>query len=327
MMKTLMAVGVALMLAACSTAAVPPAHAADVPTVMIAGEDWDKDTFERDNRVFNRVLDTLMSEFHDSSFRVYDERAMSVKMGLGQERKRRTDTEILDIARRFNSPPIDLVLLFQIYPEVKKLQYVTDVRARIRARLVQVQSGRFIDAFEDTKTFSAPVDCDKVCLWENIGGEAKTIARDVSAWMSLKLSKQIYAGAPATAVTAAPATTPAARTQPAAPQPPAGATACPAYTKDYMLVFDGFTPQEITTVEKYLVIFTDYCSHRPVDSGMKLTRFSYESGISDAHLKRNLDRVLFEVFKAEGMVQQRGNEFTIRKMGVVKTRPVQDSGW
>lgn len=339
MRKIMLATGLVAALGACSAVAVPPANAGDVPTVMVFGEDWDKDTFERDNRVFNRVLDSLMSEFHEKGFRVYDERAMTGKAGFAQDRQRRTDTELLDIARRQKSPPIDLALMFQIYPEVKRLSHITDIKTRIRARMVQVRSGRFVDAFEDDKAYEAPVDCSKTCMWETIGKHSKEIARDVGAWMGQKLGNQVYAQAPAAQpVTAAPAAPAEPQAQaaaptnaPAAPPKQAGPSTCPAYTKDYMLVFDGFSPQEVTQAEKYLVIFTGYCSHRPVQSGMNLTKFTYESGISDAHLKRNLDRLLFEVFKGQGMVQMKntenGQEYIVKKMGTPKTRPVQDSGW
>ena len=86
----------ALLLISCAGA--PPSMAIEKPNLLIMGEDADEDSVPRNSRVFRRVLDALTNEIHNEGFDVFDETAVSLD-DFAQGRVRRTDAEIIDIAK------------------------------------------------------------------------------------------------------------------------------------------------------------------------------------------------------------------------------------
>ena len=90
----------------------------DQPNILVMGEDADRDTVARDGRVFKRVLDTLTDAMNDEGFRVYDEIAVTLD-NFTQGRTRRSDAEIIDIARSVRSVAIDVAVIFSIYPTIQ----------------------------------------------------------------------------------------------------------------------------------------------------------------------------------------------------------------
>ena len=72
-MKPLPVLAIMLMATLCITSVSSyPANAADMPNILIMGEDADNDTVPRNSRVFKRVLNGLSNELHNEGFNVYD---------------------------------------------------------------------------------------------------------------------------------------------------------------------------------------------------------------------------------------------------------------
>lgn len=125
----------------------PAAQAAELPYLMIMGEDGDMDAVPRDSRVFRRVLNELSETMNMDGFDVYDETAVTLD-DFAQGRSRRSDAELIDIARAVKRPPIDIIILFEIYASAERLDYTTKVRTRLSGRLLDVHSGRRLGNFE-----------------------------------------------------------------------------------------------------------------------------------------------------------------------------------
>ena len=71
--------------------------------------------------MFNRVLASLMNELHVGGYDVWDE--VAVTGNLAQDRSRRTNEEIISVARLVQRPPpIDVAVSFSIYPSAVKTQ-------------------------------------------------------------------------------------------------------------------------------------------------------------------------------------------------------------
>ena len=173
-----------------SCAAVPGSVSAlEKPNILIMGEDADTDTVPRNGRVFNRVLNALSNQLHDNGFNVYDETAVTLPFAA-QGRVRRTDAEIIDIARSVDRPPIDVVVIFQIYASAEELSYLTKVRTRITGRVLLVTSGQRLGNFEveSPQEWAAPVDCPRECILEFVGANAKILAQDLGNVLVRKIS-------------------------------------------------------------------------------------------------------------------------------------------
>ena len=119
------------------------AYAGEQPNVLVMGEDADPDTVPRNHRVFNRVIEALATELGQLGFQVYDETAVSLDV-TRQGRIRRSDAELITVAKRIQQPPIDVIAVFSIYVNVQENinADIWDLGIRIPGRLLQVQTGR-----------------------------------------------------------------------------------------------------------------------------------------------------------------------------------------
>jgi len=270
-----------------------PSIAGEQPNILIMGEDADVDTIPRNSRVFKRVLDALANELDHEGFNVYDEVAITLD-DFNQGRERRTDAEIIDVARSVKNPPIDVAVIFSIYARAKVTSYTMKIRTRVTGRLLNVRSGKRLGNFEvDMPRDNASTDCTRECILEVVGKNAKILARDLGAVLARKLD---YLS-------------------------PAGGRDSIAGDRDeksglssaYSLVFDGFTPDEINRIEEYIVAFRGYQHHRPVSSSLRHAEYWYETGSKVSRLNRNL-RLMLDLMDIDGRVVYAGNTFSLEKI-------------
>ncbi|RLU01945.1 MAG: hypothetical protein D9N11_11270 [Ketobacter sp.] len=296
----------AALLAVCLLLVSAPLLAGDNPNLLVMGEDADKDTVPRNSRVFKRVLDQLNEEMHNAGFNMYDETAVTLG-DFAQGRNRRTDAEIIDVARSVRRPPIDVAVIFQIYASAKPLDHTTKVKVRISGRMLNVKTGQRLGNFEvDTpQEWNAEPECNRECILEVVGNYSKTIAADLGAVLSEKLAWMVEGSGDETAG--------------------GGDSQLP---MAYNLIFDGFTSEDMLSIEEYLVIFSGYKAHRPVYSSARRSEIWYESTIKSAKLNRNLQRMLTEL-DLKGMVQFAGNTYTVKKIARrnENKKPAADDGW
>jgi hypothetical protein len=262
------------------------------------GEDADTDAVARKNRVFKRVLNALANEMNDEGFNVYDEAATTLDT-FAQDRVRRTDAEVIDIARSVKRPPIDVAVLFTIYASGKKLSYTTKIRTRITGRLLNVKSGKRLGNFEVElpQPDNAPVQCNRECILETVGKNARILGMDLGAVLAKKLD----------------GISPTSSTSSATGDDKAGISSA------YTIVFSGFTPDEITSVEEYIVAFKGYEHHRPVSQSLRTNEYWYETSSKAARLSRNL-RLMLDHVGVEGRVAFSGNNFQVDKITQRKSR-------
>lgn len=304
MKRAILTLASGLFLMSCT--AVPyPAVAAEKPNILVMGEDAEEAgagtqivVVPRDNRAFKQVLEALTRQLNEEGFNIYDERAVTLD-DFKQTRTRRTDAELIDIARSVQRPPIDLAVLFTIYAGAKKGSYVTDVYTRISGRTLNVKTGQKLGSFEVTspKEWKAPHDCARDCLLEVIGKNAKILADDLGAVLARQIAMVVDRGDAASA--------------------PGGGNLPSAYT----LVFSGFTPEDVTSIEEYIVAFGGYKHHRPVRSSLRRAEYWYETSSDSARLNRNM-RLMLDRLGAEGRVtfSSSENTLTVEKIAPRKQR-------
>lgn len=209
-----------------------------------------------------------------------------------QDRSRRTDQELIGIAKSLTRPPIDVIVIFSMYASAEEFSYTKKIHARIEGKLLNVHSGKHIANFEVTSpsNWTVPKDCPRECMLEKVGDKAKVLATDLGAILSLQL-KNWQSGDDHGADTIVESGEPNA----------------------YTLVFNNFCDDAINDVEEHLVSFLGYVRHRPTGTSFCHHEYWYESHIDRARLNRNLRKML-ESLSMHGQVSFEGNIFKVEKI-------------
>lgn len=316
------------------------ALAAQSVNLLIMGEDVDKDTVPRDSRVFSRVLHQMQEVLNTRGFNVKDETAITVGK-FGQGRSRRTDAELIDIAKLV-STPIDVVTIFQIFASAERLPYTTKIRVRVTGRMLQPHSGNAIGHFEvapDDPFLSHP-DCNRECLLEEVGKNAKVLGDQVADVLGKKLDHlkggrggggpppRVSTPSPSGEGQKPPKGAGDHRPVATAPAPVGGGTVeHQGMANTYALTFISFSQQEMMKIEEYLEIFSGYQSYRPTRTQGRQYEYEYVSHIEPEKLRRNLQKTLWEI-KLDGNIDFNGNRYRVEKIEFRQERPGQSrSEW
>lgn len=307
------------------------AKAAEQPNVMVVGEDADEDTVARHSRVFNRVSDAIRTQMMAMGFPTYNETAVTMDI-TNPGRIRRTDAELISVARSITAAPIDVIIPFQIYASSNQDAYSDMKRLRIRivGRMVQVQTGKDLGNFEvavgPKGLRPLPTACNPDCVLEHVGDEAKPIATEVGAILARKLD-ELSPTAPKSAINEpAPikqiAEAPKQATPRTAPPPeatPASAKECVGLQTAYTIVLTGFETEDVDAIEKILVAFYGYQHHRPIRSRTKYSEYWYETCSDRARLERNI-RAMTDQLPGKNRYELSGGQIQIEHIPSVGKR-------
>ncbi len=239
---------------------------------------------------------------------MFDEVAVTLD-DFAQARSRRSDAEVIDIAKSVTRPPIDIVVLFSIFASADELKYTTKVNARITGRLLNTKSGQRLGNFEleSPNNWVAPADCPRECILEVVGKHSRKLAKDLGAVLAIKLDDIVEAGG-ATAADSG------------------GSVTAVDIGDAYTMVFSGFTPEEVMDIEEYLVVFKGYKTHRPAYSGTRHHELWDETTSTSSRLVRNLNKML-EHLAMRGRVMFSGSEFTVTKISARKKRQINQADY
>lgn len=292
----------------------PFAWAEDRPNVLIMAEDADNDSLPRHSRVVNRVLNAMAIQLQDFGFDVYDESVLTLDH-LAYDHVRRDRQALMSIGQSVRHPPIDVVVSFTIYASLQDKGYHNQVNTRISAQMVQVNAGRFLGSFEvnSPKAWTAPVDCDRECVLEVVGGYSKILANDLGSVLAQKLANQFDG----------------IRDQNASSQMNANGTqldlldtdSSVSLAGDYHLVLDNFSPEQVMEIEQYLVVFSGYQGHRPTYSSARRAELWYRSVSKSGRLQRNLQKML-ERLGLHARLTYSGNTFNIEQTVILSRKTV-----
>ncbi len=283
------------------------------PNLLVVGEDADTDTIPRHSRIFDRVLRAIEGELQAYGFAVYDETLLSLDI-TDPERVRRTDAEWYTIASRIQTPPIDAVVSFEIFASTQKANFadITDLRLRIPGRILHVPTHRALANFEVAYNVGdlppLPPNCDRECVLEHVGDQARQVAADVGAVLAARLD-QITPPAPAQEN----------QTSQSENRNDVSQDECSGLSSAFTMQFRGFSPQELTAIEEYLVVFRGYEHHRPMRSGAAQTDYWYETCSDTARLSNNL-RLMSQHLGLTTRIALTGNRIEIDNIGEHQNR-------
>lgn len=268
------------------------AEATDLPRILVVGEDVDTDTIERGTRVFKRVQNGMINAMLNQGFDVKDETVLTYETHT-QGRTRRNDQELIEIAK---DTGIDILVIFSIYPNAHQRTTNLKVTTRIEGRMLSVNDGSRLGNFEfepqREQLLKKPYSRNDII--EGVGKIAKVVGEEVGDYLASRLSNYSKQG----------------------PDGRGGRL------QEWTLVFDGFSLDEMTEMEKILEIFSGYAGHRP-SNGMKTNRhheYWYKSSINSAKLEQNLHKLL-KKFNHQGRIYMSGLKVEIKK----DPKPIQQS--
>ena len=195
----------AMLLVACCV--VPRMAAAlQKPNILIMGAGGEAtraaDVVPCDSRVFKRVRDALSDQLHARDFDVFDEAAITVE-NFRRGGCRRSDAELIDLARSIRRAPIDVVVMLTIYANAQEMSYSAKAHTRIASRLVHAHNGQNFGSFEikSPPDWRISIDCARIrhCLLEKVGDEANVLAKDLGVVLAMKLADATVAAGTGTA--------------------------------------------------------------------------------------------------------------------------------
>lgn len=262
--------------------------------ILIMAEDADPATVPADSRISRRVLDEFASQIAAYGFSVFDETALTFDTRLPGG-ARRSDAELIDIARAIRRPPIDSIALFTIQADRQDRPHTSKLRVRVSGRLLDARSGQRRGNFELSDTGNLRPDCIGPCFAETVGDIARVMGREVADVLASKLDVRFSAR-------------PAPRPEIATSGRDDGGL-----VRGMTLTFDDFSIVEMQDIERYLAIFSGYRSHRPVSSFHRHFEIWYESAIGDGRMRRNLDR-MFEELGLQARISFAGGDYHIRQI-------------
>jgi hypothetical protein len=302
------------------------------PSIMIVGEDADKDTIPRGNRNFNRILRAVTENLVTRGFKVYDETAITMNI-LPQGGVRRLLPELLETAKLAQAP-IDVIVVFQIYASVRPLLAVRDTFrpvVRVDGRMIRVRGGQDLGGYEFGSDIELPPipgvcvngDPPRECLLESFGNEARLIGSAVGNALATKLAGYLRAdfdpgllppglppGPPPGVVPGGPGPVVVAP----GPVPVEGRPICDGLDgTPYVLRIANFDGPELNRLEEAFTGFACYEHHRIVRSQPGMTDYWYETRADQARLTRNL-RFVLEYMNLPGTVSvTSGNMIIVEK--------------
>lgn len=294
------------------------AQAGEQPNLLVVGEDADQDTVPRGSRIFNRVLAALTTDMRELGFKIYDETAVGMDI-TSPGRVRRVDAELISVAQRIPQPPIDAIVVFQIYASVQQNAYsdIKELRVRIAGRMIQVQTGKALGNFEvavgPRGLRPLPVSCNRDCILEHVGNEAKPIAHEVGIVLARKLDELSPTKAKGSSALTAPAPATVTAEVPPPAAAPASAGTCSGMSTAYTIVVRGFDPDDTGQIERLLMSFQGYEHHRPVRAQTRMSEYWYETCSDHARLERNL-RIMLEQMPGQNRLALSGHRFEIEKI-------------
>ena len=263
--------------------------------ILIMGEDSNPASLPRNHQAFERVINALASELQSYGFTVYDETALSLGR-FKQGRIRRADDELIDIARSVDDAPVDVAVIFSVFPQRDALPYTTKVYGRVEGRMVDVRAGRRLGNFneETTARVNAPTNCSGNCLYGFMGRLDADLAREVGRVLSVKLDNRVASNN--------------SRRRSNYWLIPGG------LQQAYRIEFIGFQPRQITNIEDFISAFEGYIHHRVMRRSRETRKiYWYETRAGSAQMDRSL-RLMLDDLGVRGRIKFERNTFFVNRI-------------
>jgi hypothetical protein len=170
------------------TAEAPTTQAPRIQRVMVVGDDVPEGSIRRSDPAFTAALAAFEEQLRRSGFAVSDGRAISTLDEL--DRTRRSDADIVQLARRQQREPLDAVVVFALFVRMEFGQGGPTLAGRSNtvlsgrgvATLLRAADATNVGVFEAITPGRWPVgfDCARTCQVETTGAEAPVVAETLA---------------------------------------------------------------------------------------------------------------------------------------------------
>ncbi|MEL6288081.1 MAG: hypothetical protein AAFQ42_11715 [Pseudomonadota bacterium] len=341
MMKQLM-MGTAV---AMTMLASPLAAEAQTIKVLVAQEDWDKFSLERNNRIQRNVLNTWnntlnapavlrqMKQYGIDGLDVYDETATTLKF-YDQDRTRRRDEELISLAKQIKNPRIDVVVLYTLYARAVSEPYtnLTKLLTSMSYRALDVRSGRFFggDNLEldpdgvvmtGCATSLNGVKADRHCVQEFVSRNGERLARDAGNAMALRLAAllgQQYGASDGVAENAKIGDADGFEPEGGVKVGSVGSRRCNNIPTTFIVDYQGFTPRQKSLIEANMSNWRCGLDLDAAAGGNSLVNAAYEykTRLNEGQLLRQI-RLMTELMGVVAEIRNKGtNTVEVRAIGL-----------
>ncbi|WP_299071428.1 hypothetical protein [uncultured Paraglaciecola sp.] len=263
---------------------------------IVMGENADPDSIPRHSRVYARVQNALKEQLNGYGYNVFDEVAATKGM-LANKKIRRSDNELLSIARTVREPSMDLVVLFTIYARIVETELMNKIEARVGGRLLSVHTGEQLGSFESSspRSWLAEAKCDVQCVQRTLGLNSQYLANDVGAVLAEQMSYIISQG----------------------------------FIRKYLLRFNDLGLEEVEELQLKLTAFEGHKS-LVISNGRKQPEIWYETIFSPSKMQNELLK-LIRVKHPSAQISRTNNVLIVTKnvlepTSEIKLKPVE-SDW
>ncbi len=309
-----------LLIAALATATslfAAPASA-DLPgvNVLVTQEDWDGDSLPRNNRIQIAVLNTLNQTLHSPAYQsqlkkygisgmdVYDESALTVDF-YGADRVRRSDEELISLARTINNPEMDVIVPYTFYARAVTDPYTNIVKLQmsLNYRAMSVRDSRWLGGDNlDIDTAGVPFTgcaaglngtaADPHCVREFVATNGEKLARNAANKLAIQLAGTLgrTLGGSASAGSAG--------DNNAAISGGSNGTVqldgCGNIPTTFKIEYIGFEPSQMNNIEAQMNTWKCALDTDMTDSDFSQITFSYKTRADKARVMRNI-RLMLEL--------------------------------
>ena len=275
--------------------------------VAVVVQDDSANALPQEYAAVKRLINSVSSELDSNNVNVYE---LSSEYNVSDYQ---SEPMLLDMARNFRAAPLDYLIILEAEAKVEGSSYTTKVKTRVNGRTLSPNSGRFKGAYSAMgKNITINEECNDYCTNNSIGRSLKSTARDLVD----DILQSIYGYGDYKVASSGSEKNSGSPNQ----SGPLG--------KEYALVFENFTQQDINQIEGYLEIFSGFERMRYVANSNRYTEINYRSRISRNKLGKNLFRMLDEM-EMQGSVKQTGDTVKVIKLSErSKDKPKFDlDGW
>jgi hypothetical protein len=312
-----------IVIGALSIAIAPPAVDAaprDV-AIMVAVEDNGQDTVPRDHAIAQKVVQALGHELHTLGITMADATVTGPRGHVHAKRAGRPmNSGLLERARVFRKPPIDVIVVFRIHTSARHSADGQGLEPELKfaGRLIDASSGKLLASFEGApfRLPRLPARCDRDCGIEVLMAQAPAIAKRLAGELVSRLDAAGFRASTLVARADAARAPVAVEWPPEAPRAlPTAARGCRSLPGVFTLKFDGYGPREVAAIEAQIAAFPATCSLRPVRGSPMATEFWFETQLPRHTLDHNL-RVMLDYLGVGGTIHARGE----RALRIVKAQ-------
>ena len=272
--------------------------------VLVMGEDSDPNTVVRDSDIFKRVLASLKDQMGREGFRMVDEEMLAVEGGW-RIITRRSKTDLIETAKLANTSASAnlrsrVMTLFRIHAQGEQTQAMTRLRTRVAGEMYDLNTNQFIGSFElPQKTYTAPYDCNQLCISETVGANASQIAADIGNVLAQKLAYLSPAPGSGGAIAG-------------------GAGSGSGMVTTYNVTLRNFSAEEALSIETVMAKeFPDYSNHEVLERTPTRVLIDYVSQARAAKLQEWLTVLLMDMGIQPGrhaIVMVTGAEITVDRI-------------